>query len=187
MIWIEDFGASSSNSERLIVRPARGTDSSHALALKSQTHASTSIVYAPASVLEYCTSRKDEPVSGSDPSDTLRILRGPTLPEFRDGDAERRRRGEEIAPFPTHTRATDERHAIVIARYDAERPHLTRGGHPVETGPDRDGRLGGVNPSARFHHSRRRVNQRRVPKRDDDPHAPQLSLRGHDVAALGVD
>ena len=117
----------------------------------------------------------------------LRILRRPTLPEFRDADAKRRRRGEEIAPVPTHTRATDERHALVIARGDTERPQLTGGGHAVKTGPDRDGLFGGVNPSARFHHSRRRVNQRRVPERDDDPHAPQLSLRGHDVAALGVD
>ena len=117
----------------------------------------------------------------------LRILRRPTLPEFRDADAKRRRRGEEIAPVPTHTRATDERHALVIARGDTERPQLTGGGHAVKTGPDRDGLFGGVNPSARFHHSRRRVNQRRVPERDDDPHAPQLRVRGHDVAALGVD
>ena len=100
MIWIEDFGASSSNSERLIVRPARGTDSSHALALKSQTHASTSIVYAPASVLEYRTSRKDEPVSGSDPSDISGYSADLLSPSFATPTRNAAAGGKRSTPFP---------------------------------------------------------------------------------------
>ena len=100
MTWIEDLGSTSSNSERLIIRPARGTESSHALALKFQTHASTSIVYAPASVLEYCTSRKDEPVSGSDPSDISGYSADLPYPSLATATRNAAAGGKRSPPFP---------------------------------------------------------------------------------------